>query len=463
MTTRSTMRPVCVTLLMALILPAFAARADDDKLVSFHNDIRPILTASCNGCHKADKKKGGLDMTSYAALRKGGKHGDPIVPGDTAKSAIVTMISGPEPEMPDEGDPLAKAQIDLITRWVKEGAKDDTPAPGVAKVETPVYHALPVITSLAYSPDGSLLAVNGYHEVLLHKADGSEIVGRLIGEAPRIEQIAFSKDGKQLALCGGAPAEFGSVQVWDVAERKLLHAYRIGDDSLYGLSFAPDGKSVAFGAADKTVRQVELNDGKVTLEFKAHSDWVLGTLYTLDGKRLVSGGRDKALKLIDVGTGRFVDDVNNPLEAVISMARHPKEEQVLYGGDLGTPRLYKISDNQQRTAGRNDTNLIRAFERQPGPASAVAFSPDGSLVAVGSVGEVRVYDAKDGSKKATLSGHQGPVFAIAFKPDGSQIATGGFDGKVRLFDAKTGDLVKEFAPVPIEAQASAVGTPAAAK
>jgi WD40 repeat protein len=458
------MRPVLVAIVALLGLPSFAARADD-KPVSFHNDVRPILTASCNGCHKADKKKGGLDMTSYAALRKGGKHGDPVVPGDVEKSSIVTMISGPEPEMPDEGDPLVKAQVDLITRWVKQGAKDDTPAAGAAKVETPVYHALPVITSLAYSPDGSLLAVNGYSEVVLHKSDGSEIVGRLVGEAPRIEALAFSKDGKQLALCGGAPAEFGSVQVWDVGDKKLLHAYRIGDDSLYGLSFAPDGKSVACGAADKTVRQVELSDGKITLEFKAHSDWVLGTAYTLDGKRIVSGGRDKAIKLIDVGTGRFVDDVNNPLEQVISMARHPKEEQVLYGGELGTPRLYKISDNQQRTAGRNDTNLVKAFERQPGPASAVAFSPDGALVAVGSVGEVRVYENnKDAKRVATLSGHQGPVFAIAFKPDGSQIATGGFDGKVRLFDAKTGNLVKEFAPVPIEAQASvnATGDPKAA-
>jgi WD40 repeat protein len=182
------------------------------------------------------------------------------------------------------------------------------------------------------------------------------------------------------------------------------------------------------------------------------------------------------MKLVEVETGRFVDDINNPLEQVLCMARHPKEEQVLFGGDLGIARLYRISDNQGRTAGRNDTNLITAFERQPGPVSAAAFSPDGARVALGTINDVKIYDAKGKSadpkdmkprkppargrgkvapapvqtkELMTLSGHEGPVYAIAYKPDGSTIATGGFDGTVRLFDAKTGDLVKQFVPVPI--------------
>jgi WD40 repeat protein len=146
-----------------------------------------------------------------------------------------------------------------------------------------------------------------------------------------------------------------------------------------------------------------------------------------------------------------VDDINNPLEACISLARHPKEEKVLYGGDLGTARLYRISDNQGRTAGRNDTNLLMAFERQPGPVSAVAFSADGNTVALGSMGQVRIYKIDDGGKPLlTLSGIQGPVYAIAYKPDGSELAAGGADGSVRLFDPKTGNLIKQFVPVPIE-------------
>jgi WD40 repeat protein len=386
----------------------------------------------------------------------------------------------------------------MLTRWVREGAKDDTPAPGTAYVEPPVYTVPPIITSIAFSPDGSLLAVAGYHEVLLHKADGSGIVARLVGESPRIESIAFSKDGKLLAAAGGAPAEFGQVQVWDVQTHKNVKTFQPSTDSLYGVSFSPDAKTVACGAADKVVRRIDIESGKVVTDFRAHADWVLATLFTLDGKTIVSGGRDKAMKLIDVETGRFVDDINNPVEQILCMARHPTQEQVLYGGDLGVPRIYKISDNQGRTSGRNDTNLLVTFERQPGPVSAAAFSPDGSRIAVGSIGEVRVYDAKGippkpgmgatpesfkpvdpGAVKKgqhdpkaaprstmaqlTLSGSAGPIFGIAWKPDGSTIATAGFDGNVRLYDAKTGALVKQFVPVPIGDAKEPATQPASAR
>jgi mono/diheme cytochrome c family protein len=422
----------------------------DEKPVSYYRDIRPILVGNCNACHKPEKLKGDLDMTSVAALLKGGKHHSDLVPGNPDKSKLIEMVSGDDPDMPQDGDPLKASQIALITKWIEQGAKDDTPKPGEIVIEPPKYTVPPVVTSIAYSPDGQLLAVAGYHEVLLHKSDGSEIVARLTGEAPRIESLAFSGDGKFLADCGGAPSEFGLVQLWNVASRKLAGAWEVSGDSLYGISFAPDEKSVAFGGADKVVHRLNFATGKEMLDFKAHSDWVLGTLFTMDGKQLVSASRDKEMKLIDLDNARFIDDINNPLEACVSVARNPKAEQVLYGGDLGVARIYKISDNQGRTAGRNDTNLIRAFEKQPGPVTAVAWSPDGQTVALGSLGVANVYAVGDGRKLFTLSGNQGPIFAISYKPDGSTIATAGYDGKIRLFETKSGTLTKQFPSVPLE-------------
>ncbi|HEY2587969.1 MAG TPA: c-type cytochrome domain-containing protein [Tepidisphaeraceae bacterium] len=426
------------------------ARASDDKPVSYYRDVRPIFVSDCNACHKPEKNKGELDMTTFAALMKGGKHGSSIVPGDPGKSKLVEMISGDDPDMPKDGDSLKKDQVATISRWIKEGAKDDTPAAGSQIVATPVYTVPPVISALAYSPDGSVLAVSGYHEILLHKPDGSGLIARLIGESPRIESLAFSKDGKQLAACGGAPAELGQVQIWDPLTRKAIKTFDIGTDELYGVSFAPDEKSVACGGADKIVHRIDLATGKEMLDFRAHADWVLGTQFTHDGKQLVSAGRDKAMKLIDLESGRFIDDINNPLEACISLAIHPKEEQILYGGDLGTARLYRISDNQGRTAGRNDTNLLKTFEHQAGPVTAVAFSPDGNMVALGSMGAVRVYSVNAPDKAAlTLSGFAGPVYALAYQPDGNALAAGGAAGSVYVFDAKTGNLRKSFVPVPL--------------
>src|SRR5262249_28104074 len=148
-----------------------------------------------------------------------------VVAGKPDASMLLEQVRvGPEgkAEMPKGKDPLPAKDVDLIKRWIAEGAKDDTPPSArlvaVDADHPPVYHLPPVITSIEYSPDGTLLAVAGYHEVLLWKADGSELVARLVGQAERIQSVAFSPDGQSLAVAGGSPGRFGEVQVWDVAK-----------------------------------------------------------------------------------------------------------------------------------------------------------------------------------------------------------------------------------------------------
>ncbi len=108
------------TLMLSL---AFSAPAQEKKSVSFEKDVMPILTKSCISCHKPDKKKGKLDMSTYAALIKGGDQGTPVKAGDPTKSILIQVVSGKEPEMPEKGDPLTAAQIDILSRWIKEGAQ----------------------------------------------------------------------------------------------------------------------------------------------------------------------------------------------------------------------------------------------------------------------------------------------------------------------------------------------------
>ena len=96
-----------------------------------------------------------------------------------------------------------------------------TPASRYTADNPPVYTRPPVITSLDYAPNGKLLAISGFHEVLLHHADGSGLVARLVGLSERIESVRFSPDGKLLAVTGGLPARMGEVQIWDVEKKKL--------------------------------------------------------------------------------------------------------------------------------------------------------------------------------------------------------------------------------------------------
>jgi mono/diheme cytochrome c family protein len=112
------MRPVILILTLCSL-----AGAQADKAVSFEKDVMPIFKASCVSCHKADKKKGKLDMSNYAELMKGGKQGSPVKPGDPAKSLLIEMVGGKEPEMPEKGDPLKPEQVEVLTRWIQQGAK----------------------------------------------------------------------------------------------------------------------------------------------------------------------------------------------------------------------------------------------------------------------------------------------------------------------------------------------------
>ena len=443
----------------AVLLFALYAVAANAEPVSFFREVRPILRTNCVGCHKPGKLKGGLDLTSHAMLLKGGKSGDTLKPGHAEESELFTQLVGAEPEMPKDAEPLTAAEVATIRRWIAEGATDDTPADLGALhrlAAPPVYRSAPAISALAMSPDGAVLAVAGWHEVILRSGDGEQLLGRLVGESPRVESLAFSPDGKQLAVAGGSPSEYGEVQIWDAAERKLVRSIKASVDCFFGISWSPDGSKVAVGCADKLVRVFAVSDGKEVMRCDNHIDWVFATAWNHDGSRLVSVSRDKAIKLIDPATGHLVDDIAQPREPLLCVARHPAEDLVAFGGDNGQIRLHKIAPRGGRLAeGDNkEESTVREFERLPGAAHAVAFSPDGKLLAAtGARGETRIWQTADGKRVAQIPSSGGALFALTFTSDSARLVTGGADGQLRSYEAKTGMLSKTLVPVPLEVAA----------
>ena len=186
-----------------------------------------------------------------------------------------------------------------------------------------------------------------------------------------------------------------------------------------------------------------------------HEDWVLQVVFGIDGKRIVSVGRDRAAKLADAATGAFQENVNFLRDKLYAVARHPRRDYVLVGGEDRVPYLYTM-DRPRALKIADDSTLVRKYEEQDGKIFALAFSPDGSLAAVGGVsGEVPVYDTETGRRVSSCRGHDGGIFVIAFHPDGKRLATGGFDGVVRIFEASSGEEVRSFVPVPLQQAESA--------
>src|SRR5579883_756299 len=426
--------------------------------VSYDKQIRPIFQAHCQGCHQPAKAGGAYVMTAFDRMLKGGESGLPaIVPGRTDESYLLDKITPQDgkAEMPQDKPPLSAAEIELISRWIAQGAADDTPLTAKARYDKdhpPEYTRLPVIPALAFSPDG-----------------------------------------QKLAVTGGSPARMGEVQVWDVAKRALALSVPVTYDTVYGASWSPDGTKIAFGCADNTVRAIDARTGQQVLFMGSHNDWVLDTVFTADGNHLISVGRDMTAKLTEVATQRFIDNITSITPGALkggltAVARHPKRDEIVIGGSDGEPKLYRVFRQTARVIG-DDSNLIREFPTLPGRVYSVAVSTDGKRIAAGSsldgTGEIAVYTyefdtsypetikrinskvvtARSAAEVAALEKYhkegvkevarvkvpQGGIYAVAFRPDGKVLAAAGADGMVRLLNPETGSPIKQFAPVTVKA------------
>jgi len=474
------------TLLLPFSWGTVAAAAQEEaspEPISYFRQIRPLFQEHCHGCHQPAKQSGGYVMTEFDRLIGSGESGSSaIVPSDPAGSHLIAQITPHDgvAAMPAGLPALADADRELIRSWIAAGAVDDTPASNRVAFDDahpPTYQAAPVVTALAFAPDGSWLAVSGYHEVLLFPVSRSEgtahsivepqATRRLIGMSERIESLRFSPDGTRLAVAGGSPGRFGEIQIWELTTGALLLSKLVGYDTLYGVSWSPDGTLVAFGCPDNTIRGIDPVSGEQKLFNGAHDDWVLDTVFSTAGDHLISVSRDRSMKLVNVPTQRFIDNITSITPGALkgglaAVDRHPTQDQLLCGGADGIPKLYKMVREMQRRIG-DDFNLIRAFAPIEGRISDVTFDRSGDRIAVCSSldgrGHWRIASTADAATLVDVAVPESGLYAIDFSSDGSLVVTAGFDGQIRVYLAVDGSELVEFSALPPEGIRSAATSP----
>ena len=241
------------------------------------------------------------------------------------------------------------------------------------------------------------------------------------GHTGEVNSIAFSLDGRQLA----SGACDGTVRIWDLKSGKsrVLEGHA---KSVNSVAYSPNGRQLASGASDNTVRIWDLESGESRV-IEGHVGQVMSVAYSPDGRQLASGALDKSVRIwnLESGESRVLGEYEGE---IFSVAYSPDGRKLASGGGDSKVRIWDFESGESRVLGCHEQAVTN-----------VTFSADGKQLASGALdSKVRIWNLESGESRI-LGCHADVVASVAFSPDGRQLASGGYEGMVLLWDLVSGE------------------------
>ena len=292
------------------------------------------------------------------------------------------------------------------------------------------------VTALVFSPDGTALVSNGDRRLDIRSPKDAAILRNIPCDLPKITTLAFAPDGRVLAVGGGEPGVRGEVQLLSWSQGKLLYRFGEHTDLITRVAFDADGKHLAVAASDHVSRVWRLHADGVptkTMTLIGHAGPVLAIAFSPSGESIVTGSADRSLKVWSSSDGRFLRSFSHHTEAIHALAFRPRAAAdtapvtCASAGDDGTVRVW------QPEIGR----MVRIVRQHEAPVFALAWSADGAaLYSAGKEGIIRRIDGHSDTLQAQWRAHDDWIYALALSPDGNTLASGDWTGTVRLHDPR---------------------------
>ncbi|MCA2683350.1 MAG: hypothetical protein IM504_07275 [Microcystis sp. M038S2] len=268
-------------------------------------------------------------------------------------------------------------------------------------------------------------AIDALQKILVEGRESN----RLVGHNDGVWSVSFSPDGKTLAT----GSEDKTIKLWNVETGEEIGTLSGHNGSVYSVSFSSDGKTLATGSEDKTIKLWNVETGEEIGTLTRHPSSVYSVSFSSDGKTLATGSYDGTIKLWNGSTGQEIRTLSGPNDIVWSVSFSPDGKTLATGSEDNTIKLWDVETGQEiRTlSGHNDYVL------------SVSFSPDGKTLATGSEDKtIKLWNVETGQEIGTLRGHNGIVLSVSFSSDGKTLATGSRDNTIKLWNVETGQKIR---------------------